>query len=231
MKKCLKICNNCSKTGHKIFECTLPSISIGIILFRINNGKREYLMIRRTSSFGYMDLLKKKKYDSKTLSVIIDELTLSEKEIIKNKYLNDSDDYSLEIINCVNNSTTNWIEPEWGFPKGRRNPGEKDIDCAIREFIEETGYDRKYINLIENIIPYEELFVGSNNKLYKQKYYLAFNHDNINILDKYQISEVSKVEWLSIDKCLDAIRDYNVEKKNIIINVENSLEKYKIIKI
>jgi predicted NUDIX family NTP pyrophosphohydrolase len=28
-------------------------------------------------------------------------------------------------------------EPEWGFPKGRRNPNEKNLKCALREFYEE----------------------------------------------------------------------------------------------
>ena len=29
--------------------------------------------------------------------------------------------------------------PEWGFPKGRKNENETNLDCAKREFIEETG--------------------------------------------------------------------------------------------
>lgn len=31
----------------------------------------------------------------------------------------------------------------WGFPKGHMNPGEDEIDCAIRELSEETGISRK----------------------------------------------------------------------------------------
>ena len=38
-------------------------------------------------------------------------------------------------------SKTNWTEPEWGFPKGRRNPRESDFDCATRELTEETGIE------------------------------------------------------------------------------------------
>ena len=34
-----------------------------------------------------------------------------------------------------------WNEPEWGFPKGRRNYYEKNFDCANREFREESGFD------------------------------------------------------------------------------------------
>lgn len=26
--------------------------------------------------------------------------------------------------------TSDWIEPEWGFPKGRKNDGETDVETA-----------------------------------------------------------------------------------------------------
>tara|TARA_Y100000992_G_scaffold199213_1_gene135648 strand:+ start:7221 stop:7937 length:717 start_codon:yes stop_codon:yes gene_type:complete len=238
MRKQIRLCNNCGKIGHKIFECNLPSISIGVILFRIKNNKREYLMIRRNNSFGYNDILKKKKiYDAETISQIVNELTNNEKEHILQKYNddcinnNDIDENYKKIITAIHNSKSRWFEPEWGFPKGRRNPGEKDLDCGIREFVEETGYSVNDIELIENVVPYEEIFVGSNNKLYKQKYYLAFNSNNIDILDKYQKSEVSKIEWVTLDKCLKIIRDYNVEKIKLIKSIDSSLEKYSVIKI
>ncbi|KAG2492038.1 hypothetical protein HYH03_009767 [Edaphochlamys debaryana] len=31
----------------------------------------------------------------------------------------------------------------WGFPRGKVNEGEKEADCAVREVLEETGYDIK----------------------------------------------------------------------------------------
>ena len=70
--------------------------------------------------------------------------------------------FNLEQI--IHNSNTKWIEPEWGFPKGRRNYQENDLNCALREFSEETGFQKKQILLIKNIIPFEEIFTGSNFK-------------------------------------------------------------------
>ena len=49
-------------------------------------------------------------------------------------YLYDKSTYSLTSL--IKNSKTNWTEPEWGFPKGRRNYLENDLTCAIREFKE-----------------------------------------------------------------------------------------------
>ena len=40
----------------------------------------------------------------------------------------------ISLDSLIENSTTRWAEPEWGFPKGRRNYQEKDLDCALREF-------------------------------------------------------------------------------------------------
>ena len=81
-------------------------------------------------------------------------------------------DYNLQSI--INEIDCNWIEPEWGFPKGRHNYQEKDLLCAFREFEEETGYSRTSLNLIQNISPFEEIFTGSNYKSYKHKYFFEF---------------------------------------------------------
>ena len=71
---------------------------------------------------------------------------------------------------------------------------ETDIKCALREFEEETGYSKNNIEIIHNLTPYEETFIGSNYKSYKHVYYIG-NIINSNIRNEYQASEVSKIEW------------------------------------
>ena len=89
--------------------------------------------------------------------------------------LENGDKYNLhDLINESNNKFYNYKEPEWGFPKGRRNYQEKDITCALREFEEETGFDKSDLFLIQNILPLEEIYTGSNFKSYKHKYFIAF---------------------------------------------------------
>jgi 8-oxo-dGTP pyrophosphatase MutT (NUDIX family) len=135
----------------------------------------------------------------------------------------------LTIHSLVENSLTNWLETEWEFPKGRRNYQEKDLNCALREFEEETGYSKNSICIIENIIPFEEIFIGSNHKSYKHKYYLAFmDKPPVDILQDYQKSEVSKIEWKTLDECLESIRPYNLEKKKIINNINQIIQEYNI---
>ena len=137
-------------------------------------------------------------------------------------------DIEYNIESLIASSTTKWKEPEWGFPKGRRNYQEKDIDCGIREFTEESGYSCNDFKLIENIIPYEEIFIGSNIKSYKHKYYLACMINNTLDIQDYQKSEVKNIKWMSFDECLNYIRPYNLEKINIIEKINKVLQEYRL---
>jgi ADP-ribose pyrophosphatase YjhB (NUDIX family) len=134
----------------------------------------------------------------------------------------------INLGNLIDNSSTKWKETEWEFPKGRRNYQERDLDCALREFEEETGLSKHNIKIIENIMPFEEIFLGSNHKSYKHKYFLAYTDIETDELDKYQETEVSKLDWKTLDECLESIRPYNLEKKQLIININKVLEEYRL---
>jgi len=162
-----------------------------------------------------------------------ENISIKKFELITNGvYINN---VKITLRDLVDRSDTNWTETEWEFPKGRRNPQEKDLDCGLREFEEETGYSINNIYIIENILPYEEIFIGSNHKSYKHKYFLAYmkesknqEKDDIINLQKYQKTEVSKLAWKTYDECLKAIRPYNLEKKKIITNINQLLQQYKL---
>ena len=126
-----------------------------------------------------------------TYGVLIQEYNIgvkkkSEKKfyLLKNGFNNKNGFYNLE--NLLKKCTYNWNEPEWGFPKGRRNYQEADIKCAIREFQEETGYSKDSIKIIQNIVPLGEIFTGSNYKSYKHKYFIAFMNNNVQPEHEFQ---------------------------------------------
>jgi 8-oxo-dGTP pyrophosphatase MutT (NUDIX family) len=124
-----------------------------------------------------------------------------------------------------------WEDPEWGFPKGRRNYQEGDYECAVREFSEETGYSAKYLQLINNIFPFEEIFMGSNYKIYKHKYFfmnMSYKDSLTGKLGQELNSEVSKMEWKTFPEVLKLIRNYNVEKRRMICSINSVLENYSI---
>ena len=135
-------------------------------------------------------------------------------------------EYNLEKI--IKASTVKWDETEWGFPKGRRNFQEKDLVCALREFEEETGYLRSNVTLLQNIIPYEEIFTGSNMKSYKHKYLVGTINANVIHTNQFQETEVSEMKWMSYEECMEKIRPYNLEKKNILTQVNTIIQKYRM---
>lgn len=159
-----------------------------------------------------------------------EEITSQDKfNLLKGGYYYEGEkQYDLKGLIEESNSQNVWMEPEWGFPKGRRNFQEKDFACALREFSEETGIHNRNLSNIQNILPFEEIFTGSNYKSYKHKYYVAFcNKSNEIKLDSYQKSEVSDMKWLNFQDSKNIIRDYNLEKKRMLSKINKTLNTYR----
>ncbi len=138
----------------------------------------------------------------------------------------------LESIIDESNQYDTFEEAEWGFPKGRRNYQERDYDCAVREMVEETGFHMQHLKNIKNLLPFEEIFLGSNYKSYKHKYYLMYishEHTIDHNMNNYERAEVSCMQWKSFDECLRSIRPYNIEKKRMLYNIERCLNRYKLL--
>ena len=177
------ICNNCGIYGHMFYKCKKPIMSFGIITFRKHpeTNKIQYLMIRRKDTLGFVDFLRGKynPHNDFHLANIIKEMTQSEiQNILTMNYIdlwnqlwnktNESYDrknmekfnYIVQHKKHIFDNVSGWEEPEWGFPKGRRNARENDFDCSIREFEEETGYNSKDLIMIKNIGFFEETFTG-----------------------------------------------------------------------
>jgi 8-oxo-dGTP pyrophosphatase MutT (NUDIX family) len=245
------ICNNCGNNGHLFYNCKKPITSFGIVCYRINtNSEIEYLLVKRKDSLGYVDFLRGKYNENNDFQLknIINEMTEEEKQNIlhctykdlwdklwnkvNEKYdIKNEEKYNYIKLNKKHLFITpiQWIEPEWGFPKGRRNYKEKDIECALREFEEETGYSKHKLIFIKNLNPFEEIFTGSNLKSYKHKYFLSYIQYNESINDtNYQKSEIGDMKWFTYNKCLEKIRSYNVEKLILLQNINNLLQKYNI---
>ena len=141
-----------------------------------------------------------------------------------------AEDEPMSLSSLQSNSTTMWQDQEWEFPKGRRNTDERDLTCAKREFEEETGIKKESLNLINNVHYLEEGFIGTNHKAYKNKYFISYVDADEVILTNYQVSEVSSIEWKTLEECLLCIRPYNLEKKELIQKVYNILNNYTLYK-
>lgn len=132
----------------------------------------------------------------------------------------------------IEKSNTKWKEPEWGFPKGKRNLKENNINCAKREFEEETNLSKGDYNIFFNFPCKNEIFIGSNNIKYQHIYYLAKINPKvvlgINEKNIHQAGEISAIDYFSLEKCLEMIRPYSKEKKEILLKTDYEIKKYSL---
>lgn len=123
----------------------------------------------------------------------------------------------VDIDYFIKNTRSCFNETEWGFPKGRRNVNENDINCAFREFKEETGFSVRCLQVFTDMKPLEEIFSGTNKKRYKHVYYIAKFNDCIDYNESIpSCREIKDVQWFTYKEAQEHIRDINVERKELL---------------
>lgn len=210
----------------------------------------KFLMIQRKDTMGYIDFLRGK-YNNNTLHICIIEMTEYEKNNILNKTFDElwkelwvctkntsnfyKQDYhyakikfnNLNIKELFKNTKSIYNFSEFTLPKGRQNLNETKLECAIREFSEETRISYYDYDFIENYPTIIEQFIGTNGIMYKHVYYLVKMKDSTyllpNIEGNLQLSEVKNIGWFSKKECLQLIRPYDLEKKKIISQVHKDI--------
>jgi 8-oxo-dGTP pyrophosphatase MutT (NUDIX family) len=225
-------------------------------------GKIEYLMIQRKDSLAFVEFIRGKYVldDMLYLRKMLTNMTESERNRLgvdfdelwksvwgelpirshKHDYENSKEKYNImmenKLLHCLLKETkSEFAEPEWGFPKGRRNPGEDDIICAMREFYEETGLTKNAYSLLKFMDPLEESFFGTNRIHYSHKYYLAICPEDqevkLNENNHHMIREIGNIGWFSLEEALDKIRNENVEKREMLFKVQSIFRNYMPINI
>jgi 8-oxo-dGTP pyrophosphatase MutT (NUDIX family) len=241
----IQSCRNCGLNGHLYKNCPHPIISFGIICYKIENKELKYLMIQRKDSMAFMEFIRGK-YELNNIEYIkqlLNNMALSERNKILNNKFDDIWNYvwqqtdinknNKEFINSKikftilndNNFLKNYItsikgvfaEREYGFAKGRRKMKELDIDCAIREFYEETRINKNDIQILENINPFEEIFFGTNGIMYKHVYYIAkLTNEDLEVkVDENcieQIREIRAIKWYNSSEVISHIKSYYIER-------------------
>jgi 8-oxo-dGTP pyrophosphatase MutT (NUDIX family) len=121
-------------------------------------------------------------------------------------------------------------ESEWGFPKGRRTPRETDIDCAIREFSEETNIPRESYVICKNLL-LSETFTGTNGIPYKHDYFVAVLRDPASVdlaqaMTNMQKREVSAIEWKTIDQCKAITRPHYIQRPALLESFKRIIQTF-----
>lgn len=208
------------------------------------------LMVRRKDSMSYMEFVRGKYelHDMEYLKRQLQNMTISEQQSIANESFEtlwtklwgnardlDSPEYelakgkfeSLDRKRLITLVPSKFAEPEWGFPKGRRMRGETDIQCAEREFFEETNIPKEAYT-IRSDMTFSETFTGTNNVRYKHVYFVATMKDSkiLNLKQKFtanQRREISSIGWKSLAECKSITRPHYVERKKMITELERMI--------
>ena len=150
-------------------------------------------------------------------------------ELLKNG-IQDESGKTVTLSEIISEIKEPWDTPEWGFPKGRRDPYETELQCAFRELKEETSIDEKNVIFIRNLEAISETFFGSNHIDYCHKYFLCLynsdkdiRYDNSN---KFMAQEIGDLGWFTLDECLNKIRPENIEKKEVLLRAISLLRNY-----
>lgn len=227
-----------------------PTVSNG-------NDSLQFLMIRRKNSLSFVEFIRGKYnlQDEAYLSKLMRSMTQREHQLLLTKTFvelwlevwgdststrnhktdHESSERRYQLIAervhaLVHANPTKWTEPEWGFPKGRRNPYETDIGCAVREFQEETGLSSHDFTILYNTHAISETFFGSNQVHYCHKYYIAICNKTTEVemnLNNFHMSrEVGNIKWCSLDEATSMIRPDNVEKREILLKAGKIMKNF-----
>lgn len=316
-------CHNCGDVTHTSNRCELPIMSYGAIAYRYrpDDGRREFLMICRRHSFGYLDFMRGRlprivhednslllqPHPHHPIGTMIAQMTRHERahlvamardpehaaEIhqsfgphpfpntptsnaaarvaawIQNHAVGaagagaagagaagaaSSDRQEEDVVHVLEkmvryaDSVQQWDQPEWGFPKGKRNTLETDRACALREFSEETGMPARMFAAVSvppgvpdsDPWPQEqrcasnrmgravrETFRGTNGKRYAHRYLLLApqTREAANFsMAHFQKWEVSDMRWFTLEDACAHIRPYNHEKRTMLERLDAALD-------
>ncbi len=247
-------CNNCGGRGHLFRTCKDPVLSCGILLIDkpslpVQADQTRILMIRRKDSMSFAEFMRGK-YDTENLeyvSTLVKNMTLKEQASVASDafetlwrqmwgddrmtsdYVQSREKFNLlDRVSLMRNNISDYTEPEWGFPKGRRMRGESDLACAIREFDEETNIPRDVFVVLKNII-LTETFMGLNNVQYKHVYFVALTKqpELINLTQKLtsiQRREISGIGWKTFEEAEALVRPHHVERQGMLDQLKIVIE-------
>ncbi len=249
-------CNNCGGKGHLFRTCKDPVLSCGILLvdsqsIPVSASNINILMIRRKDSMSFAEFMRGK-YDPTNepyIGTLVKNMTLKEQALIATETFETlwrmlwGDDrsspdfavsrerfYSLDRVTLMRTNLSMYTEPEWGFPKGRRMRGESDLDCALREFHEETNISREAYSILNNI-RLEETFTGLNGIRYRHVYFVALlkNPNLVDLKQKMtpmQRREISGIAWKTFDEAQALVRPHHVERLAMLDELRTVLETF-----
>lgn len=218
-------------------------------------SRLKLLLIQRRHTMGYNDFVRGRYFFNESNDILqqyIKEMTPQERNNIekmsfdelwdelwynhnskhyKQEKTKSQDKYNqIDIKGLLEKTDSLYNYTEFGIPKGRKNYKETEIECAEREFCEETGYDKSDYILLD-FQPLVENFYGTNNINYSHIYYFALMKNPIkkpfvNPFNSKQMEEVKNLDFFHYQDAIYVLRDYDTEKKEIISQAFSKIQEF-----
>lgn len=201
--------------------------SAGVACLRKRDNKYQILLVSRRYTYAFDEFMhgNYNTHNNNEILKLLDGMTVDEKLILlsldflivwyfwwmnneynsqayfhmRNKYMSIINDNGKRLRALINKSKNG--SRIWEIPKGRRNRGESEIECAIRETKEETGLNKQDYKLL-HLPPIKQSYVDTD-ITYTTNYFIAecLNDSNIRIqYDIETIGEISEIKWMSIEE-------------------------------
>lgn len=215
----------------------------------------KFLLMQRRDNYEYMDIIRGNWGSESRLKELCTGLSNEEKERLRNysfeklwddlwvvhgkgahrdgfekakrKFQSLSKD---KIDKLISSSPDEDFQPPWGFPKGRKNNGEMERICALREFEEETKIKSSCIKVCGKVSPIAEFYKGNDFKNYCTYYFLAeaSNLEPIKRMPtphgirKTSVSEeAADVKWMSYEEVENLLVN---RRRNILKSIVNIIK-------
>ncbi|XXG62037.1 hypothetical protein AAC387_Pa05g0487 [Persea americana] len=107
-----------------------------------------------------------------------------------------------------------WKGASWSFPRGKKNKDEEDHTCAVREVLEETGFDvSKLLKMDDHI----EVVIGQQ----RVRLYIITGVKEDTVFAPLTKKEISEISWHRID-------ELQAEGSDVVSRSANGLKLYMV---
>jgi hypothetical protein len=181
----------------EIDRSSIPSYGLILFWYDMDEDDIYYLIIQRRDTFEYIDFLRGNYYGK--ITDMIENMATFEKELLmshpcsvlrqdmqtsihavpsrplknisKKKIAYHQREFLLPTLKSM---TRIGSDPEFEFPKGRKSKleVESDLECAVREFREETQLISD-LHIISGLSPLKEVYIGTDSKSYCTTFFVA----------------------------------------------------------
>jgi ADP-ribose pyrophosphatase YjhB (NUDIX family) len=109
---------------------------------------------------------------------------------------------------------------KWDLPKGKVDPGETIIDCALREVIEETGL--KNLTLLEKLTSSSYCYRENGQLVLKQVQWFKMTTADTHMLTPQAEEDITEIKWVDLQQLEPYLQNTYETIKEVLLLAQRS---------